>query len=269
MKNAEDKTQRKLAKKKLSKAQKRLQLAQFKLQEVQKSFGAEKVDDQGKDSDESSDEDSGLAQQTSQIDVAQELLERASMKDFFKKSTVYKNFKAEEDKEKLDAAECLQTKEEIESVTSQYESLKKKYDGLHQLIQVQGAAKPQASEPTASEVAKDIQQTSHVKTPLQHTVPAPLDQQYEVPAQLRKPLIPENQTDEHDIRNIYNPNKHLNNIGNYHQSNTTTAANANASNSTNVAVQANATSTKLTQINPSAPTGLEPPPPDYQYDVPH
>ena len=269
MKNASDKAQRKLAKKKLNKAQKRLQLAQFKLQEVQKSFGAEKVDDSANDSDDSSDEDSGLAQQTSQIDVAQELQERANMKEFFKKSTVYKNFKAEEDREKLEAAECLQTQEEIESVTNQYESLKKKYNGLNQLIQVQAAAKPKPSEPTASDVAKDIHETSHVKTPLQHTVPAPLDQQYEVPAQMRKPLIPENQTDEHDIRNIYNPNKHLNNIGNYHQSNATKTVNANASKNTNVTVQANATSTKLTQINPTAPTGLEPPPPDYQYDVPH
>lgn len=25
----------------------------------------------------------------------------------------------------------------------------------------------------------------------------------------------------------------------------------------------------LAQINPTHPTGLEPPPPDYQYDVPH
>jgi hypothetical protein len=32
---------------------------------------------------------------------------------------------------------------------------------------------------------------------------------------MRKPLIPENRTDKDDIINIYNPNKHLNNIGNY------------------------------------------------------
>lgn len=38
------------------------------------------------------------------------------MKEFFKKSSVYKNFKVEEDKEKLDAMECLQTQEEIDSV---------------------------------------------------------------------------------------------------------------------------------------------------------
>jgi hypothetical protein len=48
-----------------------------------------------------------------------------------------------------------------------------------------------------------------------HTVPAPVDEQYDAPAQMRKPLIHENRTDKDDIINIYNPNKHLNNIGNY------------------------------------------------------
>ena len=48
-----------------------------------------------------------------------------------------------------------------------------------------------------------------------HTVPAPLDQQYEVPAQMRKPLIFENRTDKNDIINIYNPNKYQNDLGNY------------------------------------------------------
>lgn len=32
---------------------------------------------------------------------------------------------------------------------------------------------------------------------------------------MRKPLIPENQRDEHDLRNVYNPNKYQNHIGNY------------------------------------------------------
>jgi hypothetical protein len=35
------------------------------------------------------------------------------MKEFFKKSTVYKNFKAEEDKELTDRQECLETGDEI------------------------------------------------------------------------------------------------------------------------------------------------------------
>ena len=67
----------------------------------------------------------------------------------------------------------------------------------------------------ATKTAEKIHQTSHVKEPLMHTVPAPLDEQYDVPAQMRKPLIHENRTDKDDIINIYNPNKHLNNIGNY------------------------------------------------------
>jgi hypothetical protein len=54
-----------------------------------------------------------------------------------------------------------------------------------------------------------------VKEPLQHTVPAPVDQQYDGPQEMRKPLIPENQTDKNDLRNVYNPNKYQNHIGNY------------------------------------------------------
>lgn len=77
----------------------------------------------------------------------------------------------------------------------------------------------------ATETAKQIHQTSHVKEPLMHTVPAPLDQQYDVPAQMRKPLIPENRTDKDDIINIYNPNKHLNNIGNYQKKDKTNKTN--------------------------------------------
>lgn len=37
------------------------------------------------------------------------------------------------------------------------------------------------TEPTAEEVAKEIQKMSHVKEPLMHTVPAPSDKQYEQP----------------------------------------------------------------------------------------
>lgn len=106
MRNASDSHQRKLAKKKLNKASKRLQLAQFKLQEVQKSFANESANQNESDSESSDNEDNGLAQQTAQIDVAHELEERQNMKEFFKKSTVYKNFKAEEDRELAEAAEC-------------------------------------------------------------------------------------------------------------------------------------------------------------------
>jgi hypothetical protein len=48
-----------------------------------------------------------------------------------------------------------------------------------------------------------------------HLEPAPLDKQYDVPHQMKKPLIPENATDDNDLRNIYNPNKYQNHIGNY------------------------------------------------------
>jgi hypothetical protein len=54
-----------------------------------------------------------LAQSTAEIDVAQELQERSNMKEFFKKSTVYQNFKAEENKELVSRQECLATQDEI------------------------------------------------------------------------------------------------------------------------------------------------------------
>ena len=52
--------------------------------------------------------------------------------------------------------------------------------------------------------------------------------------------------DQNDYIDHYNPYKHLNHIGNYAQIPDT-----------------------LVQINPYQPTGLEPPPKDWQYDVPH
>ena len=53
---------------------------------------------------------------------------------------------------------------------------------------------------------------------------------------MKKPLIPENQTDKNDIRNVYNPNKGPN------------------------------PSNLYAQINPAHPTGLVPPPVDRYYD---
>jgi hypothetical protein len=38
------------------------------------------------------------------------------MKEFFKKSTVYKNFKSEEEGEQTQAQECKETQNEIEEV---------------------------------------------------------------------------------------------------------------------------------------------------------
>lgn len=56
---------------------------------------------------------------------------------------------------------------------------------------------------------------------------------------MKKPLNWENRDDANDLINIHNPGKYDHTLGEY------------------------------VQINPAAPTGLEPPPPDYQYDVPH
>lgn len=96
------------------------------------------------------------------------------MKEFFKKSTVYKNFKAEEDKELMDRQECLETEDEIQDYHDKYESLEHKFKSLEAIMFAQ---KKQAdkTEPTAEEVAREIQKNSHVKEPLMHTVPAPVD----------------------------------------------------------------------------------------------
>ena len=76
--------------------------------------------------------------------------------------------------------------------------------------------------------------------------PPPPDYQYDVPHQMKHPLNRENQVDENDILHHYNANKYANHIGNYAQK-----------------------EKSLAQINPYSPTGLEPPPKDWQYDVPH
>lgn len=68
--------------------------------------------------------------------------------------------------------------------------------------------------------------------------PAPKDQQYDVPLQMRKPLIPENKHDTNDLRNVYNPDKYQpqNNVGMYAQ------AEKNASKSTIALKKVEATS---------------------------
>jgi hypothetical protein len=77
--------------------------------------------------------------------------------------------------------------------------------------------------------------------------PPPPDYQYDSPlnAQMYHPLNRPNQVDADDLQHLYNPYKHLNHIGNYAQGNQS-----------------------LSQISPMHYTGLEPPPPDYQYDSP-
>lgn len=62
-----------------------------------------------------------------------------------------------------------------------------------------------------------------------------------------------NQVDANDLKTVYNPNKHLNHIGNYAQGANQTVAQNNHT---------------LSQISPMHPEGLVPPPPDYQYDSP-
>ena len=80
--------------------------------------------------------------------------------------------------------------------------------------------------------------------------PPPKDWQYDVPHQMLKPLIDENKNDFNDIGNVYNPHKYSHTLGEYAQ-------------------LGNQTKQSIVQINPYSPTGLEPPPKDWQYDVPH
>ena len=131
------------------------------------------------------------------------------MKEFFKKSTVYQNFKAEEDKELISRQECLETEDEINEYQDKITDIKQKYNSLQAIMFSQQEKDKKVPDPVVA--------PTHVKTPLMHTVPAPPDAQYDVPTQMRKPLIPENQTDKDDLRNVYNPNKYQNHIGNYAQ----------------------------------------------------
>lgn len=88
-------------------------------------------------------------------------------------------------------------------------------------------------------------------------VDAPKDKQYDVPSQMVKPLVfPENAKDEHDLRNVYNPNKKPNpyivSPDFMHK------VKNDSSNATSKA-----------QINPASPTGLQEAPKDKDYDVGH
>ena len=117
-----------------------------------------------------------MAQSTAEIDVAQEIQERANMKEFFKKSTVYQNFKAEEDKELVQRQECLETQDEIQDYQKKYDDLNKKYQSLQTLMQTQQPNKDaKKNEPTAIEVQKQIEKNSHQKEPFLHTEAAPKD----------------------------------------------------------------------------------------------
>jgi hypothetical protein len=86
---------------------------------------------------------------------------------------------------------------------------------------------------------------------------------------LRQPLIIENATDKDgtstwDLKHHYNPNKHLNNIGNYQKKDTAKKDLKQVDAKTNNTVNTNSSkSSQLVQIAPEAPTGLEPPPPDH------
>ena len=75
------------------------------------------------------------------------------MKEFFKKSTVYQNFKAEEDKELVQRQECLETQDEIQDYQKKYEDLNKKYQSLQAIMQTQQQTKDvKKNEPTATQV---------------------------------------------------------------------------------------------------------------------
>ena len=86
--------------------------------------------------------------------------------------------------------------------------------------------------------------------------PPPKDWQYEVVHQMLHPLIHENRNGYNDITTTYNPNKYDHTLGEYVQ---LASDKKNESNN----------SDSLAQVDPVHPTGLEPPPKDWQYEVPH
>jgi hypothetical protein len=92
------------------------------------------------ESDSSSDDDNNnghmqsLAESTAEIDVAQELQERQNMKQFFKESTVYKNFKEDENKELVKRQECIETDDEIQNYQEKLTGLQQKYNSLQGIM---------------------------------------------------------------------------------------------------------------------------------------
>ena len=56
------------------------------------------------------------------------------MREFFKKSTVYKNFKSEEDKELTSRAECVETQDDMQDYQDLYTDLEKKYNSLQAIV---------------------------------------------------------------------------------------------------------------------------------------
>ena len=76
-----------------------------------------------------------------------------------------------------------------------------------------------------------------------------------------KPIIHENRNGFNDVQNYYNPNKYDHTLGEYAQ------VKREALNKEENGEKM--TKVNFVQINPTSPTGLEPPPKDLQYEVPH
>jgi hypothetical protein len=102
--------------------------------------------------------------------------------------------------------------------------------------------------------------------------PAPKDHQYDVPMQLKQPLVLEDMKDRDDFKHWHNANKYSNSYAYSQQKDDAknkTALAAPVANKTAFAEpKKNATAFVQTKINPAHPTGLEPAPKDHQYDVP-
>ncbi len=56
------------------------------------------------------------------------------MKEIFKKSSVFKNFKGEEDKEIVNRQQCVETQNQIEETQQQYIDLEQKYNSLEKIM---------------------------------------------------------------------------------------------------------------------------------------
>lgn len=94
------------------------------------------------------------------------------MKEFFKKSTVYQNFKSEEDKELTDRQECLETQDEIQDYEDKYTDLKSKVQSLQAIMFSQQNKK---DAPTATDIKNEMDTISNRNFKYPGVEPAPKD----------------------------------------------------------------------------------------------
>ena len=190
-----------MAKRNLKHAKHRLVSAENQLQKAQEELALKKKQ---------------LAQKPVEVTKqSDDLQDEETMRQFFMKSKVYQQFEEEQRQELAEDQECQETKQELHDLKQKFITLSQEYDQLEQKALKQ-KMKEQAFK-NSNKKKQSLMQVRDVPTidEAEHNahmndqslVPPPLDQQYEVPAQMRQPLIYENRDETHDAKHYYNPAK--------------------------------------------------------------